>query len=190
MEEIWKDIPSYEGMYQVSSFGRIRSLSRNLMYVRHCSTKSCEVVYHLNGKILKQTASNGYLCVTLNKNGRSRYKAVHKLVALMFVPNPENKPVVDHVDGNRSNNHFENLRWVTAKERNINAVVRGELVRRSHGHQSIRDIDTLEVFHDIEDIVVRYGISQADIQYSISTQNQVDGHRFELVERKHKSLFK
>lgn len=72
------------------------------------------------GKILKSSkAKNGYLHVGLNKDGIKYYNSVHKLIAKTFIPNPENKPCIDHIDGNRYNNSVYNLRWCTYKE-NIN----------------------------------------------------------------------
>lgn len=95
LEEVWRDISGYEGLYQVSNFGNVRN------------TK---------GKILKQTNGNsGYKRVFLFKD---RYKPffVHRLVAMAFIENPENKPCVNHIDNDRTNNMFDNLEWVTYKE--------------------------------------------------------------------------
>ena len=98
--EIWKDIKGYEGLYKISSYGRVISVKKNIVLI---PTK---------------TISNG-LCVSLSKNGKSEKKQISRLVAVAFIPNPENKPNVDHIDGVRFHNFVENLRWCTQSE-NIN----------------------------------------------------------------------
>ena len=115
MKEIWKDIVGYEGLYQVSNLGRIRSLDR---YVNSAIKNSNKVIK--KGKILKPNPNwNNYLQVHLSKNGKGKMSVVHRLVAQTFIPNPNNLPQVNHIDGNKFNNSIENLEWCTAKE-NIN----------------------------------------------------------------------
>ena len=116
-EEIWKDIEGYEGLYQVSSFGRIKRLKRVI------EIKS-KVYKTLSEKILKPTKHDtGYFVIGLSDllNNRKRYK-VHRLVAKAFVKNPYNKPEVDHIDTNKLNNRADNLRWVTRKEQYKNPI--------------------------------------------------------------------
>lgn len=114
--EQWRDIPEYEGIYEVSNFGRVRSSKDK-------TTKSA-----LHGerkwkqRILKQkTDKGGYKRVSLWKNKISKDFLVHRLVLLAFGSNPDNKPSVNHIDGNPSNNHLDNLEWVTPKENLIHA---------------------------------------------------------------------
>lgn len=102
MEEIWKDVKGYEGIYQVSNLGRIKSLSRN--------TKN---QYAYKEKIIKQIKDKrGYLIVNIKK----RATKVHRIVAEAFIPNPNNLPQVNHIDGNKLNNNVDNLEWCTQKE--------------------------------------------------------------------------
>lgn len=103
-EEEWKDVVGYEGLYQVSNFGRVKSLEK------------MRGAFMQKEIIKKQIYSNGYLRCQLHKNGESRKIFIHRLVAEAFILNPDNKPQVDHIDRNRSNNSVENLRWCTAKE--------------------------------------------------------------------------
>lgn len=114
-EEIWKDIEGYEG-YQISSLGRVRSLDR---IITHKNGK--KELYR--GKIRKGVKNKqGYLFLSLCKNGRSRNYFISRLVAMHFIPNPENKPYVDHIDTNPLNNRVDNLRWCTQKENMNNPI--------------------------------------------------------------------
>ena len=99
--QIWKDIEGYKGHYQISNYGNVRSLKKD--------------AFLMKGGYLK-----GYKIISLWKNGTGKMFRVHRLVAAAFIPNPENKPCIDHIDGNRTNNHADNLRWVTAKENSNN----------------------------------------------------------------------
>lgn len=110
-KQIWKDIPGYEGKYQVSNTGRVRSLN----YRRTGKTK-----------MLKQSINkHGYKIIMLSKNGKCKTWQVHRLVALVFIPNPNNYPVINHKDENPSNNTVWNLEWCT-QEYNINYGTRNE----------------------------------------------------------------
>ena len=112
--EIWKDIEGYEGLYQISSKGRVKSF----VFGRQ--------------KILKTNARNDYRNVALHKNGKSKTFGVHVLVARAFIPNPENLPIPNHEDGNKFNNCVENLKWVNqsdnarhACKNNLQKILRG-----------------------------------------------------------------
>lgn len=100
MKEIWKDIEGYEGKYQVSNFGNIKSLN-----------------YKLSGKekIMKLGKEHGYPVIQLFKNSNCKQFKVHRLVAQAFIPNPDNLPVVNHKDESRNNNRVDNLEWCTYK---------------------------------------------------------------------------
>lgn len=109
MIEEWKSVPGYEGLYEVSSYGMVRSLDR---YVR-CKSKS----YRLQkGSILSPAKDkNGYLKVVLNCNGKCKTINVHRLVAEAFIPNPNNLREVNHLDEDKTNNIVENLEWCDRK---------------------------------------------------------------------------
>lgn len=108
MEEIWKDIPNYEGMYQISNFGRVKSLTRK--YKKRNISKD---IIKVPTKLPK-----GYLKVGLCKNGKVKYYFIHRLVAEMFIPKIDGKDFVNHKDCNTSNNCVENLEWCNCKENN------------------------------------------------------------------------
>lgn len=102
MEEIWKDIRGYEGLYQVSDLGRVRRGNKLL---------------HLN------TNTYGYKHITLCKNNVPKTVVVHKLVADAFIENPQSKPQINHKDGNKENNTVANLEWITQGDNNRHAII-------------------------------------------------------------------
>lgn len=110
MREIWKDVQGYKGQYQVSNLGRVKSLKRKLENGRTVSEKI------LNSSSKKKT-QDGYLMVAL----AGRTFRVNRLVATAFIPNPDNKPVVNHIDGNKENNKADNLEWATISENMLHA---------------------------------------------------------------------
>ena len=121
--EIFKDIEGYEGLYQVSNLGNIKSL--------HCNKE----------KIMKPTIRSNnyqYYFVGLLKDGKRKYFAVHRLVAIMFIPNPNNYEQVDHLDGNKLNNNVKNLEWVTPKENTNRAWNKGLAKNTEHQRKIAR----------------------------------------------------
>lgn len=129
MEEVWKDVVGYEGLYMVSNFGRIKSLERNHIRKSFVNNKFFETVITRKEKILSSKrickgrgSLFGYIKYRLFKNGEGKNLFAHKIVANAFLKNPENKNQVDHIDGNSLNNTVENLKWVTSKENNKNKI--------------------------------------------------------------------
>jgi len=107
-KEIWKDIAEYEGLYKISSFGRVCSNHNRIKTKR---------------RILNVQKNNlGYIHIILSKNGKCKTKLVHRLVAKAFIPNLQNKPEINHKDGNKENNHYKNLEWILHKQNLIHAV--------------------------------------------------------------------
>ena len=140
-EEIWKDIPGFEGLYQASTFGRVRSLDR--IITRGASTRRGPHEARLKGKMLAQsTGVQGYQLVPLGHNNQSR--RVHQLIAKTFIPNPDNKPMVNHIDGNVKNNRVDNLEWCTNKENQVHA--RDVLKRKFGVSKPVRCVETGQIF--------------------------------------------
>lgn len=117
MVEEWRDIEDYEGLYQISNLGKVKSLPRKVQF---------GVGYRITDeRILKpHQMKNGYMTVGLKRHNKPKYMTVHRLVAEAFIPNPDNKPCIDHIDGDRKNNSVENLRWCTHKENCNNPITR------------------------------------------------------------------
>jgi hypothetical protein len=117
-EEIWKDVIGYEGLYQISNFGRVKSFWRRK-------------------EIIMKLSNNGwgYSFVSLRKN-KTKIKSItiHRLVAIAFISNPENKEQVNHIDGNKQNNHYSNLEWCTRLE-NMRHGFKTGLIKTSKEHQ-------------------------------------------------------
>ena len=112
MEEIWKDIEGFEGLYQVSNLGRVKRVT--------------------TGRILKgYKNTKGYLLVGLYKHNIRCNKLIHRLLAQAFIQNPDNKPEVNHIDEDKTNNMVSNIEWSTRKE-NCNHGTRNERVSKSN----------------------------------------------------------
>ena len=135
-EEVWKDVVGYEGVYQVSNLGTVRSVDR-LSPDRWGHRKR-------KGVVLKQKETDsGYFSVHLRdkENGKESWPCVHRLVALAFIDNPENKPTVNHVDGDKHNNTVSNLEWSTHSEQTIHAFENNLMLVRGN---TLYDIDFKE----------------------------------------------
>ena len=116
MKEIWKDIPGYEGLYQASTRGRIRSLDR-IRVVSSSRARTFNALCRgriLRPKILKRS-NTSYANLTLRKDGYTAHCCVHRLVAMTFISNPNNLPIINHKDENGLNNRVNNLEWCTYK---------------------------------------------------------------------------
>lgn len=120
-KEIWKPVKGYEGFYEVSNLGRVKSLER---YVK--SGNRTIKVYEKILSICKMQGKRGipYYVVELSKNGKPKTARLHRLVAEAFIPNPLNKPCVNHIDYDTSNNEVSNLEWCTHKENNDHSYFR------------------------------------------------------------------
>lgn len=123
--EIWKDIPNYEGLYQASNLGKIRSLDHKIMQK---GVNGKLIVHKYKGKILKGWIQNtGYLTVSLNNK---KYSA-HRLIAITFLEQEKGKNIVNHIDGNKLNNRVDNLEWCDHKH-NFDEAVRLNLINMKY----------------------------------------------------------
>lgn len=117
--EIWKNIPGWEGYYQASNIGRIRSLDR-IVYSKEGRK------FTFKGKILKPRRNKrGYFYLGLHKGGKIKSCTVHRLIALTFIPNPLNYPQVHHRDDNQVDNNVNNLKWGTISQNSHDAIKNG-----------------------------------------------------------------
>jgi hypothetical protein len=167
--EIWKDIEGYEGLYQVSTLGRLKRLE----YIVICKNgRNRKLPTHiLNPPILK----NGYIIACLRKEGKGKYLLLHRLVASAFLPNPNNLAQVNHKDGNKKNNNVENLEWVTPQNNIIHAF-NNNLMHPAHGIK-------INVGHFVEEDIrnIRLKASEGMSQRKIAAEYGVKQNAIWLI---------
>lgn len=174
-EEEWRDVVGYDdmykGMYQVSNMGRVRSLDRIDSIGRH-----------VKGRIISLRLNNyGYMRAILMKNGKQYTRTVHRLVALAFIDNPDNKRDVNHKDEDKTNNNVDNLEWMTQKE-NINYGTRNE--RASKPIKVIYQDNTYEIWESASVFSQEYGncVKQGNIVAVLKGRRKTHGGlRFEYA---------
>ena len=157
--ESWKDIPNYEGIYKVSNCGAILSVQRQAL----AKGGKFRIVPE---KIMSfYTDQYGYIITGLCKNSLVKNKKVHRLVALAFIPNPHNKPSINHKDGNKTNNYVDNLEWVTPQENTDHANHLGLLnfINAPKGENSGSSILKNKDVLQIRDIYLTKNISKKEI---------------------------
>lgn len=119
---MWKEIPGCNGLYFANELGQIKSADIPVDFI----ARNRRIKYIKKGRILKPVKnSHGYFCVSIYTNGKHKAVNIHRLVALTFIPNPEIKPQINHIDGNKENNVVSNLEWVTARENLLHAFRTG-----------------------------------------------------------------
>lgn len=168
--EIWKDVIGYKGLYKISNFGRVRSF----------------VLGGNNGCILLQsTHKQGYKRIRLSDGNSSLSYLVHRLVAIAFIPNPDNKETVNHLDGNKANNSVENLEWATQSENNKHAFRTGlkrftdknqEASTRGHKVNKSQVIDIRNEFSNGKSLLnlsLEYSISKAQVCRIVNHKSRI-----------------
>ena len=188
MKEIWKDIEGYEGLYQISNYGKIKSFHKNKILI-------------LNNSIDRY----GYYFIRLSKNGESKRFAVHRLVCFAFIPNKENKPYVNHKDGNPKNNNVNNLEWCTPSENmfhktrvlgynhseqtkkklSMSAKKRGIHPNTIKSHyKKCRCVETGIIYNSQMEAEQKTGIPHKQISAGIKRKYKVYGYYWENVDEK------
>lgn len=164
--EEWRPVIGYEGLYEVSSLGRVRSLDQVVKYKDGRTRLSLGRVRRLS------VSSNGYLTVGLCDNKLQRTKTVHRLVARAFIPNLKGKPEVNHKDGDKTNNHASNLEWVTRQENIRHAIDTGLNRHQGTSHtqaklseEEVKEIKLLLTENSLSQraIAARFNVSQSAI---------------------------
>ena len=175
MKEIWKDIVGYEGLYQISNYGRIKSLKRELKQFDGTGYS----IHPYKERILSQTQhKQGYLMVGLCKNCKSHLYQVHRLVGKAFIPNPNNLPEINHKFGNKSDNRVKSLEWCTRlhnqREAEKLGLIHSPMRIAGEGHPSNKKIlrlnnqdKVIKEYYSITSAGKDIGISMKHISYCI-----------------------
>ena len=158
MEEIWKDIKNYEVLYQVSNLGKIYSKK--------------------NKKILKNNIRNTYYIIQLTKDKKRKSFQVHRLVAEAFIPNPQNKPIVNHINYNRLDNRVNNLEWCSQKE-NVNHSICNMKHKKSITHSN-----TNEKYITYRKDTNKYRLTIDKKEYQCKTLDEAIKKRDEILNEK------
>ena len=174
MNEIWKAIEGYEGYYEVSIYGRVRSVDMVIEYSNGNKSKH-------KGRILKgETDKRGYKRVRLSKNDTTKKFQIHRLVAIAFIPNPDNKQFVNHIDENPSNNNVDNLEWVTGSENMRHGTIQQRLSDLKK--KPIRCINDNKEFNSVNEASEYYEIERRLISGVLSGAKKTTyGLRFEYL---------
>lgn len=163
MEKIWKDIKGYEGLYQISNLGRVKSLKRKVYAGRNTLRWQDERILSNN-----KTNGHGYKIVALSKENRSQNKYIHRLVAEAFLDNPNNYKYINHKDENKDNNCVNNLEFCTAQ---YNATYRDLHIRNGLKNRNNRLSKKIYQLDDDNNIIKEYpSISEASRQLNVSIQ--------------------
>ena len=134
MIDLWTPIKGFEGIYQVSNLGEVRSRPRKI------TEKNSGKINFLPGRVLKQKNHNGYRSVNLSKGGIFKSYTIHRLVATGFIDNPNNYPIINHIDFNKSNNRVDNLEWCDYKHNALHSMP-------NHGNKKFSDFDIRKIKH-------------------------------------------
>ena len=168
MKEVWKDIEGYEGLYQISNLGRVKRVT--------------------TGRILKGGKDRGgYLIVSLYKNNIESKKLIHRLVAQAFIPNTENKPQVNHIDEDKTNNMVSNLNWMTAKENSNHGTHNERMSKTKSIPIIVTDIKTGESteFNSGKECARQLGLHDSNITNVLKgRRKQTGGYTFKYKEEK------
>ena len=170
-EEIWKPIPNYDGYYEASNIGRIRSVAR--------IGKRGKGLGIYPSVILKPSLGEwGYEQVSLRKEGKKRTMRVNRLVAQTFIPNPDNLPQVNHIDGVKTNNRVDNLEWCNSSQNMIHCFSNG----LSDWNTRIRIVETGEVFNSISECARSIGGHISLIDACLNGRRKTHkGFHFEII---------
>lgn len=158
--QVWKEIKGYEGLYEVSNDGCVRSLEKRVPFMGSFTTK--------RARMMRGRKLGGYLIVVLCKNAVKKTHLVHRLVAAAFINNPDNKKTVNHIDCNPLNNHYSNLEWTTQHENIMHSVgLNRHCHGETHGCSKLTAEQVLEIRTQAKGILAladKYGVTYSAIK--------------------------
>lgn len=168
MKEVWKPIEGYEGLYDISNLGRVKSLP-----------KQSGSRLNINSTIMRLGSDkNGYSVISLSKNGKYKLCKVHRLVGQAFIPNPENKPCINHKNLIKNDNAFVNLEWVTIYENSFHSSLHGKNwgIGEKNNSAKLSDDDIRAIKHlsffgyKARHLYDMFGVSKNCIQYILNNE--------------------
>lgn len=162
--EVWKDIKDYEGIYQVSNFGNVKSLGNS---------------FSRKERLLKLShQSKGYLTVVLQKNATRKMVLTHRLVAEHFIDNTESKPQVNHINGDKTDNIVENLEWVSHRE-NLDHAIKNNLTLKGEENRNskLKDVDVIKIYSLLQKGTTTKELSES-YNVSYSTIDSIRTNRY------------
>lgn len=189
--EIWKPIEGFETAYHISNLGRVKRVAHVDVYTRKDSNK--KVNRYVADKIIKTRESEEYYEINLRYQNKSEFRRVHRMVATAFLPNPDNLPEVNHINGNKHDNRVENLEWCTSRENVQHSIKTG--LRKSRKHvdgtrKQIRCVETGQVFNTAKEAAAYFHTEPQYLSERADTGKSCHGYHFEkiVIDRRVKCL--
>lgn len=178
MEEIWKDVKGYEGIYAISSYGRCKSLQAKLGYGRMEDKDGIMKIENIKHH-------NGYCTIKLTVNKIKKTARIHRLVAEAFIPNPNNYPFINHIDGNKLNNNVENLEWCNHQQ-NMEHASKHKLINQGIKRkikQLTLDNVEIKIFNSIREASKETNVNRDSISLCLKgIQHKAGNYKWEYVD--------
>ena len=185
MIEIWKEHPLYNGIYLVSNTGKIKSVNQMI------PCKSGTTRIHKGRELRQYKNESGYLCVVLSIDKKTKIKKVHRLVAETFLSNPKNKPQVNHIDCDKTNNNLSNLEWCTNSENMIHAYKNGlrandkKARTNEHRKQCVYCVELNKTYKSIKQAAEELGLYSSNICLCCkNNQRKTGNYHFKYLEER------
>jgi len=164
-KEVWKDIKGYEGCYQISNLGGVKRMAHTIISKKGYSS------FYPERLMVPVLSTKGYWTIKLSLSGKSNRFLIHRLIAIAFIPNPENKPYINHKDGIKTNNDIPNIEWCTAKENQQHAYDTGLKIGvrqkgEDHGSARLTESDIIAIRESgltSKELSKKYGVTRAHI---------------------------
>jgi len=172
--ERWMPIKGYEGSYEISDIGRVKSITRTMPHKSFGQ-------WTIKERVLKPGKHNYSFVFLHSGGGNQKPKQIHRLVAEHYIPNPGKLPQVNHIDGNRNNNHVDNLEWCTPKQNMEHAMKHG-LIEHTKDGKKVINLDTGEIFRTGSEAARKYGVTNSAILRAAQGKNEHScGYRWGLA---------
>lgn len=158
--ELWEDIIGYESLYMISNMGRVKGCNRIITCKNGAKKpiKSRIIRQHFDGKL-------NYLCVVLNKNGKTKGNLTHRLVGIHFIKNDQSKNFINHKDGDKINNIISNLEWVTKSENELHRTrVLGKGIRETNSMSKLSNLDVTYIYTNPDNLNRRDMMNKFDVK--------------------------